>query len=117
MSLLTSLGYTDVRHYPGGLAEWMESQPAPLTSQPAPRAPLVTRRAFASARLLDALADQTVGGLFLIWIEIVGVCGAIYWCLTWLPAQGLQTGGAPLRPDALGVLSAGVFQRGHVRRS
>jgi hypothetical protein len=109
VSLLTALGYTNVRHYPGGLAEWMESQTAPRTSQTAVRATHATPRLFASARFLDALADQTVGGLFLIWIEIVGVCGVLYWCLAWLPPHGLQTNGAPVRPDALGVLSAVYF--------
>ena len=121
MSLLNGLGYTNVRHYPGGLAEWMEPgapssiaspdpthdalrapDTRPRTAQPAPRAT-------ASARVLDTLADQTVGGLFRLWLEIVGGCGVIYWCLAWFPAHGLLAGAAPVRPDALGLLSAAYF--------
>jgi hypothetical protein len=109
VGLLAGLGYTNVCHYPGGLAEWMESQPAPGASATAPRTTRAAPLTFASARFLDALADQTVGGLFLIWIEIVGVCGVIYWCLTWFPSSALQAGATPVRPDALGLLSALYF--------
>ncbi len=122
MGLLIDLGYTDVCHYPGGLAEWMESQTASLVSDTAPAPDIAPRAAdsasrtpraapltSASARVLDALADQTVGGLFLIWIEIVGVCGVIYWGLAWLPAHALQSNAGAVRPDAPGLLSAVYF--------
>ena len=130
MGLLTGLGYTNVRHYAGGLAEWMGTphavsgpppdlrrtpSDAPLTSHGAPRtsydAPRTSHRLqpFTSARFVEALADQTVGGLFRLWLTIVGVCGVAYWCLGWFPGHVLQTNGAPIRSDALGVLSALYF--------
>src|SRR5882762_4923601 len=98
------------QHAPGAL------DTAPRVSDTAPRAPDTAPRTtqaapltFASARFLDALADQTVSGLFLIWIAIIGVCGVIYWCLAWFPSSTLQAGAAPVRPDALGLLSALYF--------
>ena len=117
MGLLTALGYTNVRHYAGGLAEWMEAasraaDAAPRTPHDAPAvrtAYLAPRTLSMSARVLDALADQTAGGLFRLWIAIVVVCGIAYWCLGWFPGYVLETSGAPVRPDMAGILSALYF--------
>ena len=102
MGLLTALGYA------GGLVEWMEQAP-----RPSPLAPRALHGASptmsASAGLLDALADQTVGGLFRLWVVIVAVCGVAYWCLAWFPGHVLETAGATVRPDVAGFLSALYF--------
>jgi hypothetical protein len=58
---------------------------------------------------IEALADQSVGGLFRIWLIIVAGFGAAYWLLDWLPGQALVTGGSPVAPDAAGFLSALYF--------
>ena len=81
MSLLRELGYTDVRHYAGGLAEWLEHEPsvdggfnAGATTAPvivdlrSDRRPARGGRRFSAAslssRFVDALSEQSIGGLF-----------------------------------------------------
>ena len=133
MSLLRELGYTNVGHYPGGLTEWFASEPAvhagsertrpPLgadalrTSHPAPRAsssaahrtPHDAPRTLA-ARLVDALADRSVGALFALWLEIVLGCGLGYWLLASAsPRFALMADGAPVASGLGGLLSAIYF--------
>lgn len=75
---------------------------APRTPHGAPHPPI-------SQRFIDALADQSVGGLFRLWIEIVAIGGVAFWALDWLPAHALQTNGGAVRPDVSGFLSALYF--------
>lgn len=113
MSLLQELGYTNVRHYPGGLAEWNSLEPSQGADAPSHRAGRGVAARFEkssrSLRLIDALSDQTVGELFWLWIQIVLLFGAMYWLIDWLPGQTLVTNGAPVRPNGWGFLSALYF--------
>ncbi len=121
------MGYTNVRHYPGGLMEWREhdspaaaiGDAAPRTSAPrtfAPRtfAPRTSApRTFAprtlSLRFIDALADRSVGSLFWLWLEIVAAFGLVYWLLDWFQPFALLSSGGPLAADLGGFLSALYF--------
>ena len=131
MSLLHELGYTHVRHYPGGLAEWIEyEQPTEAglkaTATPegrdaaarrlAPRAH--AHRTFAprtftprtiSLRFVDALGDQSVGGLLRLWIVIVALFGVVYWLLDWSPSLALISSGGPVDAGVRGFLAALYF--------
>jgi hypothetical protein len=119
--LLQDLAYTNVRHYPGGLSEWLEHQPVrnvvrPVAPGDAPigRAGSEPRRypvpiVSWSSRFVDALADQSVGMLFRWWIAMVLLCGGAYWLLDWSPRLALVSGGGPVDTSVRGFLSALYF--------
>lgn len=123
MSLLRDLGYTDVSHYPGGLTEWLELAPAadaPLTPRARPdhpsRHPAPTQAAprFSpaglSTRVVNALADRSVGALFRLWIMIVIGFAVAYWALAAAsPSFALIANGAPVAGGIRGLLSALYF--------
>jgi hypothetical protein len=118
VSLLNSLGYTNVRHYPGGLSEWNSSVGGDSSRALATvRQPGVSARATGERRrplswslgFIEALADQSVGRLFGLWFEIVGICGVAYWLLDWLPGQALVSNGTATLPNTAGFLSALYF--------
>jgi potassium channel LctB len=115
--LLHDLGYTDVRHYPGGLAEWHAST-AELGSQHSefgmrPRIPNSKFSILSSSspsRFIDALADRSVGALFWLWLEIVVGCGVAYWLMAWAsPRFALMSNGGPVASGIRGLLPALYF--------
>jgi potassium channel LctB len=107
------MGYTHVRHYPGGLLEWLEqvdSNSSILKTPPASDG-FSTRAgaANASARFVDALSERSVGALFRVWFEIVIACGVVYWLFEWIDPRALTMGGAASGTDVRGLLSALYF--------
>lgn len=124
MRLLRECGYVNVRHYPGGLAEWIERgeplEPAPpraavaaplggAAQRSGPRDAHPRRHQTWSVRFVDALGDQSVGRLFSLWVEIVALFGAFYWALAWLPQPALIQNGTPLATDVRGFAAALYF--------
>ena len=115
MGLLRELGYTNVTHYPGGLTEWFAPEagahPAPSDPAPSHRAPLhLALRTSRSTRFIDALADRSVGALFVLWVEIVLGCGLVYWLLASAsPRFALLSGGQPVTDGWRGILPALYF--------
>jgi hypothetical protein len=134
VSLLRELGYANVRHYPGGLMEWLEfnlpteppsARPAgpahesrdrsgreSATTHPhlAPRTVHAALRASLSSRFIDALAERSVGALFWLWLEIVIGCGIAYWLIAWAsPRFALIANGAPVASGVRGLLPALYF--------
>jgi hypothetical protein len=136
VSLLHELGYTNVRHYPGGLTEWLalnlptepssvrhedpQHQPRDRSGPPAPQ-PAADRHlaprslhfalpASWSSGFIDALAERSVGALFWLWLEIVLGCGLAYWLIAWLsPRFALIAGGTPIATGLGGLLPALYF--------
>jgi len=127
VSLLRELGYTDVRHYPGGLTEWLEfEQPtealpwrgADPVDPPRDRVQLPRDAGSKEARstgtrsshFIDALADRSVGALFWLWLEIVVGCGVAYWLMAWAsPRFSLMSNGGPIASGIGGLLPALYF--------
>jgi hypothetical protein len=115
VSLLRELGYTDVSHYPGGLTEWQASTELGIQNSESGIRTRIPNSRFAipnsaSTRLIDALADRSVGALFQLWIEIVVACGAAYWLLAWaFPGVALMSSGAPVARGIHGLLPALYF--------
>ncbi len=124
VGLLRQLGYTNVRHYPGGLTEWFEhttpGAPAAMAHADVGVASAETRRSGASersaltrsnmsTRFVDALADRSVRELFQLWVGIVILWGIAYWVMSWLPGGALVLNGQPIASDARGALSAVYF--------
>jgi hypothetical protein len=120
--LLDDLGYTNVRHYPGGLTEWIEHQrvedavssadalaPSRIVTAAAARRRSPAPIASLSSRFVDALSDRSVGSLFRWWSAMVLACGGIYWLLDWWPRLALVAGGGPVDTGVRGFLSALYF--------
>lgn len=115
MRLLRELGYTTLSHYPGGLTEWLEQSNAANDARAAaPRSRTIRSvprsTASTASRFIDAMADQSVGGLVWIWIEIVAGCGAAYWLLASAsPRFALMSNGGAIPGGAAGFLTAMYF--------
>jgi hypothetical protein len=134
VGLLQELGYTDVRHYPGGLAEWLDAKastpPARPETVPAARGhagrgarqAVPTRRVGTLprvglpgrvSRFVYALADQSVSRLFRLWLEVVVACGVVYWLLGALSFGALRSAEGPIAGGVSsgfsGLLSAIYF--------
>jgi potassium channel LctB len=109
--LLRGLGYSSVRHFPGGLLEWNERGPGAkvLESAAASAGRPAAITTSASARFLDALAARSVGALFGLWIEIVVACGIVYWAMVWIDRGALTAAGASIGTNLRGLLSAVYF--------
>jgi hypothetical protein len=117
VSLLTELGYTDVRHYAGGLSEWFEGHdgapdvgiaPEPVADGGGRPRPRRSRRSL-STRFVDFLGDQSVGALFRLWILVVVFCAVMYWLLGWSARPALLSNTGPVGNDARGLLAAFYF--------
>ena len=116
MGLLRDLGYTNVRHYAGGLTEWFQTRvPAAITDdRDAAAAPIEVHHharqgRSLSTRFVDALGDQSVGALFGLWITLVIVCAVVYWLLGWSSRSALVTGSGPIGTGVRGLLAAFYF--------
>ncbi len=131
---LHELGYTNVRDYRAGIADWTESgeptesvaetvpepdaSPAPLAGPPLSVAPdgQIGR---APARLsqmrrwdnsvLDLIQERSALQLFLIWIGTVLLAGVAYWLAALAGEHGLVEGGRPVDVDLKGLASAIYF--------
>lgn len=127
--MLHQLGYSNVRDYRGGLADWVESGGI---LQKAPQTPL--NSALDGPGLVTA-ADGVAGAgpariasenrwhdftselvsrvstvqLFLIWIGTVMLCGCGYWLASLLGEHGLAEAGSPLGTDIRGLASSIYF--------
>ena len=62
-----------------------------------------------STRVLDALSERSVGGLFQLWIAVVIACGALYWTFTFVSPTSLATTAGPIGAGLDGLLSAMYF--------
>jgi len=115
VGLLRQLGYTNVRHYPGGLTEWFatEATNAGPLDVPQPRLPTRVAQAFPrvnlSTRFIDALSERSVGALFRWWVGIVVGCGVAFWLLSSFTGAMLMSQGQPIGAGVSGLVSAVYF--------
>lgn len=114
MRLLSAMGYTRVRHYRGGLAEWRElGYPLEGARPPADRSPVrkasPAKRPHPVARLFGRLASLSFGSLLWLWIAVVGACGVAYWLATLGGGVALAEKGLPVGADLNGFLTALYF--------
>jgi Ion channel len=131
--LLHELGYSNVRDYRGGLADWSESG-GPLESDAGTIAPSASdgeqrgpglgvspngyfgtgpARVMRNSRWHDSIsgiiAQLSTAQLFLIWIVTVVLCGLGYWAGALLGEHGLVEAGAPIGTNFNGLLSSLYF--------
>ena len=116
MSLLQELGYTNVRHYPGGLTEWFEIGAAEAEAEPrdvpepsANRPRRATPGRSLSTRFVDALGDRSIAVLFGAWAGLVLLCAVAYWRFGWSAQNGLVSNSGPIGTGGLGLVEAIYF--------
>jgi Ion channel len=125
---LRVLGYTNVRHYHGGMADWKEAggpversaAPTPTTSPPVrllepprerPRSPLVSvshRRQWGNA-VLEWIERQSTSHLFLAWLVMIIFCGGVYWLASMSRYHGLVANGTSIDVNLRGLGTALYF--------
>ncbi len=126
MGLLRRLGYSNLRHYRGGIGDWMErGEAVERLAPPLVDVPLVPgqdtaarprersldgshRRQWATA-FLDAIDSRPTSQLFLFWLAMVVLCGVAYWLAALLGYHGLVAGRVPIGFTAEGLATAIYF--------
>jgi hypothetical protein len=110
------MGYTNVRHYVGGMTDWVESGApmerveAPLrTAQATRHIQPVSARRVSWANWLDILANWSLEQLVGFWLGIIIVFGFVYWGAGIGMGWGLQTGNTTVKPDFDGLGTAIYF--------
>lgn len=126
--MLHQLGYSNVRDYGGGLADWVESggslEKAALSPSAAVDGPtfVIAPDGIAGAgpaRIAarsgwrdftsELISRVSTVQLFLIWIGTVLLCGFGYWLASLLGEHGLVEAGSPLGADLHGLGSSIYF--------
>jgi hypothetical protein len=127
------MGYTNVRHYRGGIADWKEAG-LPVASAPAaaelspplepqsvaqsapiparrtkPGQPAISRRRQWGNTLLDLIESLSATQIFFVWLGMVLVCGGLYWLTGFSSRPGLVDSGRPIAGTLDGLLSALYF--------
>jgi len=110
------MGYTNVRHYHGGMADWEESG-APVerverltqTVQATQTVRPVSARRVSWTNCLDILANWPLQHLVGFWLGLIIVFGFIYWAASAGMGWGLQTANATIKPDLEGLATAIYF--------
>jgi potassium channel LctB len=105
------MGYTNVRHYVGGMAEWIETggrvekSDSPVVRVTARSSVPVASR----ASWLEIVANWPLERLIGFWIGMILVFGLIYWIAGVSMGWGLQAGNVAVRPDLTGLGTAIYF--------
>jgi len=110
------MGYTNVRYYVGGMADWVEGcGPVERVESPAvPRQPArniqpSSPRRLAWANCLGILANWPLEQLVGFWLGIIIFFGLVYWIAGIGMGWGLQAGNATVKPDLDGLGTAIYF--------
>jgi potassium channel LctB len=110
------MGYTNVRYYVGGMADWVESG-GPVARVESPAAAVQpTRniqpsspRRVSWANCLDLLANWPLEQLVGFWLGIIIFFGVVYWTAGIGMGWGLQAGDTVVKPDLDGLGTAIYF--------
>lgn len=115
MRLLQDLGYTRLRLFSGGLAEWKENdlplengvmlEPPRMPSRP--RVP--PRERIRVLGLVDALAERSVGEVLAAWLGLILVFGFVYCVVEAFGGKGLLEHGEPVPATWQGFRTALYF--------
>jgi hypothetical protein len=113
--LLRDLGYTRVRDFDGGMAEWteaglpVEQGDLPVLPSPSPAVRRQARRPASGATVLPWVSRRSIGQLLAMWLFINLACGVVYWLVSFFPNHGLREQGQPLSHGANALLEAVYF--------
>jgi len=116
VALLLGIGYVNVRHYVGGMADWVDNG-GPVEKIDSPVAAALPTAAIRMARprkfswstCLDLLANWPLDRLVFFWLGMILVLGFVYWGSGIVMGWGLQNSNAPVKPDFDGLITAIYF--------
>jgi potassium channel LctB len=106
--LLRGLGYQNVRHYPGGIAEWRE-RGLPLEGASAAGRSTGSGPAAWLARALMRLADRSFAWLLGAWLSVTLGSGLLFWLLSLLGVPVMRSGDAVVDGGWTGILTSLYF--------
>src|SRR5215212_6540104 len=109
--LLSELGYTGLRHFPGGVQAWRD---AALRVQegmppPPPRGRPIRIRRDRWAAFIDLFERRTTADLVWIWLATIVAFAGIYWGVTIAGPGALIEGGTRIDGGRSGFLTALYF--------
>jgi rhodanese-related sulfurtransferase len=112
VGLLHGLGYTRVRDFDGGLAEWTAAglpwragRFCRLLQEREPVEVLIEK----AECPLGVGVEPSIGALLSTWLGINLGCGVLYWLVSFLPGHGLREAWQPMGHDAAALLEAVYF--------
>lgn len=113
VGLLEGLGYTNLRYYVGGMAEWSETG-GPVEGQNKSAAPPSKGSSVASLtthRLswFETVANFSLERLIVVWFGMIALFGSIYWLAGVGMGMGLQAGSHLVKADGQGLVTAIYF--------
>ena len=114
VSLLEALGYTRVRHFPGGIQEWRAAGLRIDEGMPAapPRRRAVRIRRDRWAAFIDLFERRTTADLVWIWLAAIVAFACAYWGLTIAGRGALIEAGQPIGHGVRGFLTTLYFSFG-----
>lgn len=107
MRLLEEMGYTNLRHYVGGLADW-EAHDLPVASVREVRAPAPEPPAGLFA-LVERLGNRTLAELAGLWVGVVATAALLFWGCCAVPGHGLMEGSRPVAFSAASLVECFYF--------
>lgn len=109
------MGYTRVRDFDGGMAEW-ESEGLPVESgeivrlaRPGSRSAPVPKRRSVADFLAVWVARNTIGHLLGTWLRINLGFGLLYWLVAFVPGHGLRDAQGPVGHGLTGLWESVYF--------
>lgn len=111
--MLAGMGYTNVRYFAGGMAEWSE-RGGPVESARGAGAPASNHNSVAPlagnrVSWLETIANFSLERLIVVWLGMIVVFGLIYWVAGVGMGMGLQAGPNLVKVDAQGFVTAIYF--------
>src|SRR5512147_3078458 len=110
------MGYTNLRYYVGGMADWVDGGGVveKVESSRGPGAAMMESRArqprkVSWAGFLDVLAGWSLERLVGFWLGMILVFGLVYWVAGISMGWGLQAGNVAVKPDLEGLGTAIYF--------
>lgn len=111
--MLEKLGYNRLRHYVGGMADWVEHHCEVEKNESAgARMSIRPTRQFTALRnisWLEVIADWPLERLVGFWLAMIIVFGVVYWLAGIGMGWGLQAGSVAVKPDLDGFGTAMYF--------
>jgi hypothetical protein len=113
VGLLRKLGYTNLRHYVGGMSDWVEhggavekiDAPVQITT---PRVS-VNRETKNGLSCLELVADLPLDRLIGVWVGMIVAFGLVYWLAGLGMGWGLHVGSTEVKSDLDGFGTAMYF--------
>jgi len=107
------MGYINVRHYIGGMADWgaggAQVERSSTSTEMFQARPSVGRNVARHLSWLEILANWPLERLICFWLGMIMAFGVVYWLAGISMGWGLQAGNTEVKPDLSGLATAIYF--------